>query len=454
MMKKIYKAGLIGNPVGHSVSPFIHSLLYTASNIEGEYRLFEPEKDELEKQKNFFLKEGYRGFNVTIPYKTDIVSFCDNLDEFAKKLGAVNTVKIQDGKLIGYNTDFYGLKMAVTEKNINVKGKKCVLFGAGGAARSAGAVLVNSGAEKVYIFNRTFEHGKKLAEVINDVFDCEVCEAVESQDALMKALSNGGNESEKYIALQATSIGLKGEKAIITADDFYKNLEAAIDIVPMESTDFLDRAAKEGAVTLNGFSMLFYQAVKAFEIFNDVTVDKDKCEKAYAAFINTKGIAFVGFMGAGKSTAGFAFSQKVNFPFAEMDLLISEKEGMSIPGIFDKYGEEYFRSVETKVLLSLAEDRQRNVVSCGGGICGKLENIDILKNHFFTVYLKNDFETLYSRITGDANRPLTKKSKEELFLLFQNREKAYEECADVVIEANGKTVEEIIKMTLVSLLSI
>lgn len=269
-MKKKAQFGLIGNPVGHSKSPLIHNTFAELRGDNLEYNLYQLEESELKGALSKFRKLGVKGLNVTIPYKEKVIPFLCGVSETASKIGAVNTLKLTGKGYYGTNTDIIGIKRTFKVKDITVKGRQGVVLGAGGAAKAAAYALYAEGASKVLVINRTFEKAQSLCLSLNQAFETNVFEAY--------PLSGSPTIEQGSVCIQTTSLGLKGEEALITDDSFYERLSAAIETVPMKTTDFLDRCKAAGIKWSNGFSMLLYQAVEAYEIWNNCVLTAEQID--------------------------------------------------------------------------------------------------------------------------------------------------------------------------------
>lgn len=255
---------LIGEKLSHSYSPFIHNNFFKKNNIDSNYRLVELEKNELI---NFCqeVKSGkFQGFNVTIPYKEDIFELVDIIDSKAKAIGAVNTVLNQKGKLLAYNTDYYGYLYSVNKLKAQVKGEKVIVLGNGGSAKAVIEVLKDLEAKEIYLVSRN--KNKSTPEgVISISYD---------------ELENIGKGS---LITNCTPLGMFPnidncpiKKAL------FKNYKYAIDLIynPKE-TLFLKYAKESGASTLNGLYMLLGQAMKAEEIWQGKEISLSTINELY-----------------------------------------------------------------------------------------------------------------------------------------------------------------------------
>lgn len=254
---------LIGFPIQHSLSPWIHQSFLERTGIEGAYTLHEiaPE-DSFSEQIESLRASDIDGFNVTVPYKQKIIPFLDQLDITAELMGAVNTVVVEDGKWIGYNTDGTGYVQALLGKYPELAEKKhasILLLGAGGAARGIFHGLLREGYNKVTLANRTTAKGQAITE---------------GTQASVITLDRAEESVGEYdVVIQTSSVGMNTEKQIIDLQNLTEGTIVS-DIVyqPLE-TNFLKQAAEKGGRLHYGHTMLLYQAQKAFEIWSKKEVN-------------------------------------------------------------------------------------------------------------------------------------------------------------------------------------
>ena len=271
--------GLIGDPVGHSFSPFIHNMLAEALSENMAYVAFHVKENQLEHAMVGLKGLSIKGANVTVPYKVDVISYLDYVDDMAKAIGAVNTIKLDNNELVGYNTDWIGLLKALKEIKINLRDKSILIIGAGGAARAVGMMCAHEGAGHIAITNRTQANAEKLAKLINRHYDVST-EVIPLEDLKER--------NDLVIAFQTTPIGMYPHSANnpIYETKFYETLEVAVDLIynPLE-THFLREAREAGAITMNGMGMLFHQAIAAFELWRECTIDDGTKKRCYQAFL-------------------------------------------------------------------------------------------------------------------------------------------------------------------------
>ncbi|MDD1747927.1 MAG: shikimate dehydrogenase [Methanomassiliicoccales archaeon] len=244
--------GIVGDPVGHSLSPSMHNASFLEADVPGIYLKFHVPESELEDFFQVALDYGLRGFNVTIPHKEAISSLLDKRAPSATQVGAVNTVLIEDGEFIGHNTDVFGVEMTFNENGIDPKGKNVLLLGAGGAARACCAYLSGSGA-KVGVYNRSRARAEELSRSFRN------CQAIDL----------GANPERYDIVINSTPLGMKGfPNDLPVPEDVLARGQFVLDLVyNPPTTPLLEAAARAGASIANGECMLVHQAMKAFEIW-------------------------------------------------------------------------------------------------------------------------------------------------------------------------------------------
>lgn len=267
--------GVLGDPIAHTWSPFIHNALAEAMNVNMVYVPLHVTKEHLEEAILGAYGMHIRGMNVTVPHKQQVMQFLSEIHEGASAIGAVNTLVYRPDGYHGYNTDWMGLERALKDQEISICEKTVLLLGAGGAAHAAAYLCGQQAAEKVFILNRTPEKAIQLAEKMGELFPgTEYCGA---QIEHWKQLAGDG-----YICVQTTSQGMvpNDDQAVIEEQAFYDKLSAAVDIVYNPGvTKFMKLGKTAGAKVCNGLLMLLYQAVSAFELMHEVTVPKEAVQK-------------------------------------------------------------------------------------------------------------------------------------------------------------------------------
>jgi len=261
----MYKLGLIGYPLGHSISAEIQKAGLKYLGIEGSYDVLETHPEDLIDRIKFLKRNDYNGFNVTIPLKTPMSLFLDDIDDCANIIGCVNTVKIlPDKSFYGYNTDIYGFKMAIP-KEIDLKGKTACVLGTGGAARAAVAGLSDLGVTKIKMYTRNIINSTQAVNYLRAKF--------KNVEFNVFQIQNVGDISDASILINATPIGMRGysmDEMPVNMSDIEKLKKDAVvyDIIynPLK-TRLIKTAEHYGLRTISGLDMLIFQAQKAIEIW-------------------------------------------------------------------------------------------------------------------------------------------------------------------------------------------
>lgn len=262
---------LLGNPTEHSFSPYIHNYLFKKYNQNNTYVCFNVLKENLEEAIKGIKALGIEGCNVTIPYKVDIMKYLDDIDNNAKLIGSINTIKNESGKLIGYNTDGIGFVKSITDKGYSVKDKKIIILGAGGACRSIAVELAYQGAKEIDIRNRSIDNSKKICDIIDLNFEVET--KYSSKNIEEEDLNNID------IIINTTPIGMDSDFESCPIDENLKtkNKILVCDIVynPHE-TKFIKWAKNNNLPVIYGVDMLINQAIHGFYIWTGINVDESE----------------------------------------------------------------------------------------------------------------------------------------------------------------------------------
>jgi shikimate dehydrogenase len=258
---------LLGNPLGHSVSPPMHNRVFQTLGMDYCYLPVEVNEDNLEKVFSGLVRMNVAGFNVTIPHKIRIMEYLDELDPLAATIGAVNTICVKNGKTKGYNTDGQGFIRSLEEETkISTKGKRFFLLGCGGAARAIAMTLAFQGAEKIIICNRTVAKAQALAAEINGkIRNCaEVAEQTTNSQA--KALQNC------HVLINGTSLGMHPREDVLPIDEslLLPHLIVADIVYNPLTTRLLQSAKEKGCTIVPGLGMLIYQGAAAFKLWTGI----------------------------------------------------------------------------------------------------------------------------------------------------------------------------------------
>lgn len=267
---------ILGNPVKHSKSPYMHNNSFEKLKLDLVYMAFEIEKGNIKKGVEAMRTLNAKGFNITMPYKEEVMECLDEIDKAAEVIGSVNTVLNSNGKLIGYNTDGKGFLKALEERGVNFKEEKIVIVGAGGAARAIAVQLAFDGTREIVIANRTIENAKTISDIINQNVPKAKARSIILDEKLLKE-----ELKDAKILINTTSIGMnktKDKSVIENIDTLHKDLLVADIIYDPPKTKLLSQAENVGCKTMNGLPMLVYQGAIAFEIWTDQDMPKTVIE--------------------------------------------------------------------------------------------------------------------------------------------------------------------------------
>lgn len=271
----IASVGLIGDPVAHSISPVFQNAAFRACGRADTYALWHTSSAELAERVASLRAPGMLGANVTIPHKVAVVPCMDELDPVAAAVGAVNTiVRLADGRLRGQNTDVPGFLRSLDVVGFRPRGARCILLGAGGAARAVAYGLVLAGARSLTVVNRTYERGEELlADVLAATeLDPELLVLTPDAPELADAVANA------ELVVNATSLGLKDGGLPLAAELLGPHL-LVTDLI-YRTTPLLAAAAARGARTQDGLEMLIQQGALSFEAWTGVTAPLDEMRAA------------------------------------------------------------------------------------------------------------------------------------------------------------------------------
>lgn len=398
--------GLIGEKLGHSFSKEIHNLI-----CNYDYQLLEIAPGNLD---SFMCEKNFRAINVTIPYKEKVIPYLDGIDDAAREIGAVNTVVNKEGKLYGYNTDFYGMKSFILKCEIEIANKKVLIPGTGGTSKTATAVCKSLMAGEIIRVSRSARDGS-----------CSYEEAYEKH-------------TDAQIIINTTPAGMFpfAENCPIDISKF-PYLSGVLDAVYNPLSTKLVRSARErGIKSVGGLYMLVAQAVRACEIFTDTTIPKETLDKVYTEILKgKKNIVLCGMPACGKTTIGKEIASGTGRSFVDTDDLVRENCGCEIAEIFRLHGEEYFRDKETEAIKEVSE-RNGLVIALGGGALLRRENADLLRANGNIIFLDAPLEAL----VATSDRPLSN-TREKLERLYSERYSVYLERCDARIEITRNVKE-------------
>jgi shikimate dehydrogenase len=331
-------------------------------------------------------------------------------------IGAVNTVKNVGGRLIGDNTDFYGMREMILRAGIEIKSKKTLILGTGGTSKTAKAVLTDLGASEIIVVSRK-----------------ESDKTVTYETAVT-------HHSDAEIIVNTTPIGMYPNTDACPIDLYsFPNLTGVIDAIynPLR-TNLILEAQKLGISAVGGLMMLILQAARASEIFLGKKIDEKSVEQVVKSIFESKeNIVLIGMPGCGKSTIGKIIAEITGRSFIDTDTVIGELTGKHPAEIIRESGEDAFRDIETQAVREISK-RSGTVIATGGGIVKRSENIPLLRQNGRIIYLNCPTDEL--PVTPD--RPLSS-SRAAIEKLFLTRNLLYTLAADATVNVSHKNAPDI-----------
>ena len=269
--------GILGHPIGHSLSPLMHTLAFRHHNLDAVYLPFSVPPDDLGSAVAGAVALGMGGLNVTIPHKENIVTCLDEITDEASAIGAVNTVQLRDGRAIGHNTDGAGFLLPLQKMATPVSQLDACVLGAGGAARALAAALLGAGCPRLIIANRTFNRAERLAAELQSRYSVAEVRPIHMSDA-------AGAARQSRLVVNSTSIGMHQGDGSPLPGGCLGPEQVAYDIVyrPL-ITPFLQEARAAGATTIGGLDMLIGQGAAAFAIWTGLSFPLDAVRPALEA---------------------------------------------------------------------------------------------------------------------------------------------------------------------------
>jgi len=395
------KYGLIGKTLSHSYSKAIHGFLGN-----GDYELLELEPEAVE---GFLQSADFRGINVTIPYKETVMPYCTP-DAAAEQIGSVNTVVNKNGKLHGYNTDYFGFSYMAKSAGLSFAGKKVVILGSGGTSKTAACVARDQNAGEIVVVSRNGEN---------------------NYDNLCR-------HSDADVLINTTPVGMYPDNLRSPVSlSLFANLSAVIDVVynPLRTKLVLE-ARGLGINTANGLAMLAAQALCAHNLFFGIELDENACDSRAAKVLSQTeklflNIVLIGMPGCGKTSLGRKLAGLFEMDFVDTDHMIEAETGRKPSDIIRENGEAFFRELERKA-VSLAAAKTRRVIATGGGSVLARENRDALLQNGTILFLDMELKSL-----ATADRPLSV----DLEAMYRQRLPIYESLCHHKITP-GKNLQE------------
>lgn len=398
--------GLIGERLGHSFSPLIHGMLGDYG-----YELREIAPSELA---GFMRRRDFRGVNVTMPYKRDVLPLLDELSDDARAVGAVNTVVNRDGRLCGYNTDLEGILALLRHMGADLRGKKILILGTGGTCRTAMTAAERLGAREIV---RVSRGGRENAVSYGD------------------AARLHGDAS---FIINTTPCGMYPDIGASPIDTgAFLQLEGVADAVfnPLRTRLVTDPRGR-GVPAEGGLYMLVAQAVRSSELFTGKSRAAGIVDGVYGELLTSlENIVLIGMPGSGKSAVGRAAAAILGREFIDLDEAVVSAAGMEIKDIFATKGEAHFRKLEAEAVRK-ASARTGVVIATGGGTVLDAESVKYLKMNGRLIFLDKPPEEL----VPTADRPLAD-SADKLRRLYFERYGIYKAAADETVAPSGSAVE-------------
>lgn len=460
---------VIGHPIGHTMSPYIHQKLLKLCGVNGTYAKMDIPPQELAERFTDTLRL-LDGFNVTIPHKQAVIPLLDELDGDAAAFGSVNTVSLRGGKAAGCTTDGIGFRRALSAAGLPVKGR-VLLLGTGGVARVlANEIQAAPNWNTLYIVMRRHEDERPHAtDTLRQAQERQARRAAREQAFLNSlnrrlqapdkkdgaALSRKICITDEETVEQSCADGLSFDLLVNgTSAGMYPNLadcpvsaqtvracHAVFDAVYNPGVTMLMHYAQEAGIPCaGGMGMLVWQAAASEEIWlkhhfapqEVAPIVADAEQTMRRRFGN---VILCGFMGCGKSTAGRLLAQSLGREFVDLDTFIERKEGMSISDLFREKGEAYFRRCETEACRTLSR-RSGLVLAAGGGTLLHPENTRLLRETGVIALLHTPYESIAQRLSGDHSRPLLERADKVAFMrsLYETRMPVYQSAADLTVQ--------------------
>ena len=409
---RVKRFGLIGHPLGHSMSPLIHTRIMEMAGIDGTYALFDIEPARLHAEAPRLMRE-LDGFNCTIPHKEKIA-------EMLAVDFPVNTVF--RGK--GHNTDTVGFRTC----GIDFSGRDVLILGAGGTARMMAREVSRAGAKTLTVCAR------RKIENVDRVDNVDI--------SMLSTLST----FSKTVLLNATPLGMwpcAWEMPCVEAL-LRPGVEVFDAVYNPTPTRLVLNARKHGATASGGLRMLVRQAIESQKIWNpEKTFDTDAIESAILPEVSREllrhspmHILLTGFMGAGKSSLARELATRLGVACVDVDAEIEAQTGRAISDLFERDGEAAFRAIERDIARQTLTRNRSSVVAAGGGLTLSKENQTMIRQtNTLALHLEAPFETLWQRVRLATNRPLLLKGRGHAECLFRRRRESYRFFSDLILDA-------------------
>ena len=441
--------GLFGYPLGHTMSPELHSQLFATYGKQAEYIALEIPPEHLAEAFALASKK-LKGINVTIPYKRDIMQFLDKIDEKAAFLNSVNTVHFAGGKSRGYNTDILGFAESLKRDQIHLKNREVLLVGYGGAAAVMGLHCIMESA-KLMITGRNLEKAEALRHRLKRDFPSawvDVC-GLEYIPESTQIIVNG------------TPLGMYPKEDSCPIPYIPQNTRYIFDAIYNPPLTKLLRLGRRQNITIrDGLYMLVMQAAKAQEIWIGHQFEESTCDsvlrrlygkmamKRLSDVHHKSNLVLSGYMGSGKTTIGKKIAKLTGRTFYDADVYLEAQEGRTISDIFAQDGETAFRQLETKYLKELSR-KEGAVIALGGGAVLRPENVKAIKKNGLLVYLNTPLPRILKNLSYDDKRPVIagENREKKIRKTYRQRKPIYRMTADLSVSSTriNETILQIFK---------
>ena len=395
--------GLIGERLGHSYSPQIHRVLG-----DYDYQLYPMPPEQL---KETLKRRDFKGLNITIPYKKDVLPFCDEVSQTVREVGSANTLYFRGGKLCAENTDLPGMLFMLDRAEISLTGKKVVILGSGGTSLTAQAACRTRNAAEYIVVSRS---GPVTYEELY------------------------AKHTDAEIIINSTPVGMYPGNLVSPVDiRRFPRLCGVADVIynPAKTALLLD-AEEAGIPHIDGLWMLVAQAWHAARLFLNEEIPEEKIAEAYKSVRREcLNLVLVGMPGSGKSTLGRAAAEKLGKRLIDLDAEIEKRFG-PIPEIFKNRGEAAFRDMESEIVKEYGRE-SGCVIATGGGAVLRQENVRALRQNAAVVWVRRGLASLSTQ-----GRPLST-GPDALKRMEEARTPLYRACADYLIENDGAPEEAV-----------
>lgn len=421
----LHIVGVVGNPVGHSLSPTLHRHWIGLLGLQATYLAVHGR--DLASIRRLWTGVPLRGLNVTRPFKEALVRLADDLEPTARRIGAVNTLwRLESGATHcrGANTDPDGVRGALASTGVPWEGRPALVLGAGGAARGAVAALTDARCP-VHVLNRTVARATDLAR--------DLGVGIGPLEDLPRWLPNVGVVVSTLPREAVDALGDPGPMApgtVVLEADYAGEAPPPL-------------ASRGETVTASPREWLLHQGASAFQRFFDLPPALEDGRTALrAAAPRPRRIALVGFMGAGKTTLAPQVARLLGWSSVDLDREVADRLGMPIPEVLRRHGEDAFRQAEEDMLRSLVH-RDQIVVACGGGTPLRPGSRAVLRGAFWTVWVFVTLPRARERLARDGGeRPLWKdESPAVQEALWTARRDACAQVSDLLVDGEGVSPE-------------